>query len=402
MTDMSKSGGEHEGDLGLRNVVRLGYVSLSTDLSTEMILGVLPFFIIRDLGGSAAVLGLIEGLAEAANYLFRVFSGLLTDKIARRKPLVLLGYGLSSISKPIFAVTSSWSQALLVRVTDRAGKGIRTSPRDALISDSVARSEAGRAFGIQGALDQVGAVLGPIIAFAVIPFIGIRGVFWLSFIPAALSVLILIFFVRDYHGPVRERSIFKNAREVLDRQFVLLLLALGVFSVGAYDFSFILLKAGSLGIDTNYIPLVYAVLNIGTVILGVPAGILADRVGKIPVLGLGYAVFLFTSAVGFSVVGNPLFGFVIAFLFGSYLAISDTVQRAIIPDFTKPDLKGTAYAIYYTIIGIGAFVANASFGALWSNISPAAAFQFSVATATVGIIALIVFIRMTHESLTGK
>ncbi len=399
---MSKSSDEHEGELGFRNVVRLGYVSLSTDVSTEMILGVLPFFIVKDLGGSAAVLGLIEGVAEAANYLFRVFSGLLTDKIARRKPLVLLGYGLSSISKPIFAVTSSWSQALLVRVSDRAGKGIRTSPRDALISDSVAKSKSGRAFGLQASLDQVGAVLGPIVAFAVIPFIGIRGVFWLSFIPAAIALLILVFFVRDYRGPVRQRSIFKNAREVLDRRFVLLLLTLGVFSVGAYDFSFILLKAGSLGIEMNYIPLVYAVLNVATVILGVPAGILADRVGKIPVLGLGYVVFLFTSALGFFVMGNPLYGFVIAFLFGSYLAISDTVQRAIIPDFTKPDLKGTAYAIYYTIIGIGAFVANASFGALWSNISPAAAFQFSVVTATAGIIALVAFISKSRESLPGK
>jgi MFS family permease len=399
---MSKSSDEHQGELGFRNVVRLGYVSLSTDLSTEMILGVLPFFIVKDLGASAAILGLIEGVAEAANYLFRVFSGLLTDKIAKRKPLVLLGYGLSSISKPLFAVTSSWSQAFWVRVTDRAGKGIRTSPRDALISDSVPKSKSGRAFGLHRSLDQLGAVLGPIVAFAVIPFIGVRGVFWLSFVPAAIALLILAFFVRDYHGPARQRSIFKNAREVLDRRFALLLLTLGVFSVGAYDFSFILLKAGSLGLDANYIPLVYAVLNVGTVILGVPAGTLADRIGKIPVLGLGYLVFLFTSAVGFFVMGNPLYGFVIAFLFGSYLAISDTVQRAIIPDFTKPDLKGTAYAIYYTIIGIGAFVANASFGALWSNMSPAAAFQFSIVTATAGIIALIAFIRKTHQSLTGK
>jgi MFS family permease len=398
---MSKSGDEHQGELGFRNVVRLGYVSLSTDLSTEMILGVLPFFIVKDLGASVAILGLIEGVAEAANYLFRVFSGLLTDKIAKRKPLVLLGYGLSSISKPLFGVTSSWSQAFWVRVTDRAGKGIRTSPRDALISDSVAKSKSGRAFGLHRSLDQLGAVLGPIVAFAVIPFIGVRGVFWLSFVPAAIALLILAFFVRDYHGPARQRSIFKNAREVLDRRFALLLLTLGVFSVGAYDFSFILLKAGSLGLDANYIPLVYAALNVGTVILGVPAGTLADRVGKIPVLGLGYLVFLFTSAVGFFVMGNPLYGFVIAFLFGSYLAISDTVQRAIIPDFTKPDLKGTAYAIYYTIIGIGAFVANASFGALWSNMSPAAAFQFSIVTATSGIIALIVFIRKTHQSLTA-
>ena len=130
--------------LGFKNVVRLGYVSLFTDISTEMILGVLPFFILRQLGGTAAILGVIEGVAEAVNYAFRVFAGALTDRIGRRKPLVLLGYGLSSIAKPLFAVAGSWSHAFAVRVADRAGKGIRTSPRDALISDSAAKSEAGK------------------------------------------------------------------------------------------------------------------------------------------------------------------------------------------------------------------------------------------------------------------
>lgn len=394
---MTESNGKKQSkELGFKNVVRLGYVSLCTDVSTEMILGVLPLFIVRELGATALVLGLIEGVAEAINYFFRVLAGVMTDKIGRRKPLVLLGYGLSSVVKPLFAFANSWGHAFVVRVADRAGKGVRTSPRDALISDSAAKSQAGKAFGLHRSLDQVGAIVGPLLAFVVLPVVGIRGVFWLSFIPAALALVILLFFVVETRGLAKQKSIFENAREVLNHNFVLLLLILGVFTVGAYNFSFILLKAGSLGVQEANIPLVYACLNLATVVLGLPAGMLADRVGKVPILALSYAVFLVTSVAGALLTGNPLYAFPLAFLFGSYLAISETVQRAMIPDFTKPELKGTAYALYYTLVGVGSLVSNLIFGALWTNMGPATAFQYSIATSAVGIVALIVFILRTN------
>jgi len=394
---MTESNGKKQSkELGFKNVVRLGYVSLCTDVSTEMILGVLPLFIVRELGATALVLGLIEGVAEAINYFFRVLAGVMTDKIGRRKPLVLLGYGLSSVAKPLFAFANSWGHAFVVRVADRAGKGVRTSPRDALISDSAAKSQAGKAFGLHRSLDQVGAIVGPLLAFVVLPVVGIRGVFWLSFIPAALALVILLFFVVDTRGLAKQKSIFENAREVLNHNFVLLLLVLGVFTVGAYNFSFILLKAGSLGVQEANIPLVYACLNLATVVLGLPAGMLADRVGKVPILALSYAVFLVTSVAGALLTGNPLYAFPLAFLFGSYLAISETVQRAMIPDFTKPELKGTAYALYYTLIGVSSLASNFIFGALWTNIGPTAAFQYSVATSTVAIVALIAFVLKTN------
>jgi len=394
---MTESNGKKQSkELGFKNVVRLGYVSLCTDVSTEMILGVLPLFIVRELGATALVLGLIEGVAEAINYFFRVLAGVMTDKIGRRKPLVLLGYGLSSVVKPLFAFANSWGHAFVVRVADRAGKGVRTSPRDALISDSAAKSQAGKAFGLHRSLDQVGAIVGPLLAFVVLPVVGIRGVFWLSFIPAALALVILLFFVVETRGLAKQKSIFENAREVLSHNFVLLLLILGVFTVGAYNFSFILLKAGSLGVQEANIPLVYACLNLATVVLGLPAGMLADRVGKVPILALSYAVFLVTSVAGALLTGNPLYAFPLAFLFGSYLAISETVQRAMIPDFTKPELKGTAYALYYTLVGVGSLVSNLIFGALWTNMGPATAFQYSIATSAVGIVALIVFILRTN------
>jgi MFS family permease len=393
-----KKGNETLQELGFRNVVRLGYVSLFTDISTEMILGVLPIFIIG-LGASAAVLGIIEGVAEASNYLFRVFSGILTDRIGQRKPLVLVGYGLSSIAKPLFAVTGTWGQAFAVRVIDRAGKGTRTSPRDALISDSIKSVEAGKAFGIHRSLDQVGAVLGPLLAFAVIPLIGIRGLFWISLIPAAVALLLLLLFVRDTKVPTRHESVFKDARKVLTHEMVLLLAVIGVFNIGAYDYSFILLKAGLLGInDPMILTLVYATLNIATVILGYPSGILADKIGKIPVLVISYAMFLITSFAGFSLFGNWMFAFVIAFFFGCYLAISDTVQRAMIPEFTQPELKGTAYALYYALIGSCYLVANSVFGFLWTNWNPSLAFQYSVFTAAAGVVALVGFVLLRVRS----
>jgi MFS family permease len=396
----TRSSNNEQQRLGFQNVVRLGYVSLFTDVSTEMILGVLPVFIVQNLGATAAILGLIEGVAEAVNYTFRVFAGILTDRIGRRKPLVLIGYGLSTFAKPLFAVATSWGQAFSVRVIDRAGKGTRTSPRDALISDSITKAQAGKGFGLHRSLDQIGAVLGPVFAFAVIPFIGIRGVFWVSFIPAGLALIILLAFVRDRRGPGGGQSPFKNMRTVLNRDFAFLLAFIGVFAVGAYDFSFILLKAGALGISGNDIPLVYAVLNVATVVLGLPAGILADKVGKMPMLCVSYLLFLITSTAGIYIGGNALYAFPIAFLFGSYLAVSDTIQRALIPDFTRPQLKGTGYALYYMLIGACSFAANTVFGFLWTNLNPSAAFQFSVGTSTAGIIALLIFIAWRKQWTT--
>jgi MFS family permease len=372
-------------------VVRLGYVSLFTDLSTEMILGILPVFIVEQLGATAALLGLIEGTAEAVNDFFRVLTGVITDRFAKRKPFVLLGYALSSFAKPLFALASSWGQAFAVRVIDRAGKGMRTSPRDALISDSITKTQAGKAFGVHASLDQIGAVLGPLLALVAIPIFGVRGVFWLSFAPAVVSLLILVFFVKETTGLVEQRRLFANAAEVLNLRFIVLLTVLGIFSVGAYNFSFMLLLASSLGVSEGMIPLVYATLNFATVVLGFPSGLLADRVGKIPVLCLAYAAFFATSVTGIVLVGNSLYAYLIAFLFGAYLGISDTVQRAVIPDFTRNELKGTAYAFYYLLIGFSSLAANTIFGYLWTSASSSAAFTYSIVTSVAGFAALTLF-----------
>ncbi len=390
MYDTSKAKPSRE--LGMKNVINLGIVSLFTDISTEMILGILPFFVVVELGATKALLGLMEGAAEFLNYIFRVFSGAISDRIGRRKPLVLLGYGLSTFAKPLFAFATSWTDALAVRLADRVGKGIRTSPRDALISESVREARSGRAFGLHRSMDQLGAILGPALAFLLLPLLGTRGLFWISFIPGALALIVLAFFVKDRRGARASMSVFKNARTILTRKFNLFLVVMGIFALGAYNFSFVLVKAGALGVESGTIPLVYATLNVATVVAGLPSGLLADRFGRDKILAVGFGIFFLSSLAGLLTTEGALFAFPIAFIYGSYLGISETLQRALVPSFVSSELKGTAYGVYYLVIGACSLVANLVFGALWDQFSAGAAFEYSLVMSSVAIIGMIALI----------
>ncbi len=387
---------------GMRNVVNLGFVSLFTDVSSEMILGVLPLFVTVDLGATKALLGLMEGAADSLNYVFRTFAGVISDRIARRKPLVVLGYALSTVAKPFFSVTGNFTQALVVRLTDRAGKGIRTSPRDALISDSVKDKVSGRAFGLHRSLDQIGAILGPILAFFLIPVIGIRNLFLISLVPGAIAVAILVFFVVEKAGLKKTTSILANAGQVLNRKFASFLFVIGIFSVGAYNFSFVLVKANALGVDQATVPLVYAVLNVATVVAGLPSGLLADKVGKDKVLVGAFGLFALSTIASLLTTSGVVLAFGIAFLYGLYLGTSDTVQRAVIPSLTAGELKGTAYALYYLLLAACSLVANFIFGALYDQ-APSTAFTYSLVTSLVAVLALTVLISFwkTNSTLMG-
>ena len=256
-----------KGGSGMRNVTALGLVSFFTDFSTEMVLGVLPLFIISSLGASRAILGTIEGSSELTSYAFRIVSGSLSDKIGRRKIFIIAGYGLSTITKPFFAASSNWIDAFVVRFGDRLGKGLRTAPRDALIADSVQESRAGRAFGLHRAIDQIGAIIGPVVTFALLQFIDIRAIFLISLIPGTIAVLILVLFVKEValkRSTLGRTAMLSNIGHVIrdNRPFVLLLIITVIFGIGAFNFSFILLRASDLGITDSLIPLVYAVINI--------------------------------------------------------------------------------------------------------------------------------------------
>jgi MFS family permease len=386
-----------EGNGGMRNVTALGVVSFFTDFSTEMVLGVLPLFIVSSLGASKAILGVIEGSSELTSYAFRMVSGSLSDKVGKRKIFVIAGYSLSTITKPFFAASSGWLDAFVVRFGDRMGKGLRTAPRDALIADSVQESRAGKAFGLHRTIDQIGAIIGPVAAFALLQFMDIRGIFLISLIPGAIAVLILVFFVKEVaiKRSVTRTNILSNIDRVIraNRPFVLLLIITGIFGIGAFNFSFILLRASDLGIADNFIPLVYATINVAHTTVGIPSGILADKVGKEKVLIIGYSVFALSTALMLLFSENTFYAYILAAIFGLYMGVSETVQRAVVPKYVVSELRGTAYGLYNVIIGTTFFVANVIFGFLWDNYSLDIAVSYSIIMTVAAISGMFIFIR---------
>ncbi len=386
-----------------KNVLRLGFVSFFTDMSTEMILGILPLFMIRELKMSIRTLGLVEGVSELINYVSRTLSGALSDKFGKRKPFIILGYSISTLAKPLFAVSSVWWHALGVRSTDRFGKGIRTAPRDALLSDSVKSSKVGRAFGVHRTLDQSGAIIGPLLAFALIPLMGFRGIFWVSFIPAAIAVLILIFLVKERKmSRIEGKSLLSNFSSVFQGRLRLLLVIISIFSLGAFNFAFILFQGMELGVADAHIPLVFLTLNLAHTVVGYPSGILSDKIGAEKTLIIAYSVFFVTSLMGFLSPGQPYWAFAMAGVFGLYIGMTDTVQRAVIPKYVPNELRGTAYGIFYLMIGISFLVANAIFGTLWDIAGPQAAYTYSLAMTALAIVGLFVYTRLPSKTVANN
>lgn len=397
---MPDRSGQRESD-SFRNVLSLGLVSFFTDVSSEMCFGLLPIFILKELKGTLGVLGFIEGLAEALSYVLRMVSGVVSDRFRRRKLLVFIGYGFSTVVKPLFALAQSWVDVLLVRLGDRVGKGVRTSPRDALLSESISERRMGTAFGLHRTLDQLGAIMGPMIASGLMLFFAltIRDVFWLSFIPGFVALLVLIIFVKERMGKSRKRPLLGDVRKVLKGEFTVLLFIIAIFSVGAFNFSFILVKAGKLNIDETLIPLVYGLINIGHAVAAIPAGVLSDKFGKEKLLSVGYCIFL-VSTLSLLLYGNLLYAFVIAFIYGIYTGVIETVQRAIIPGYVPMDLRGTGYGLYYLVAGSSFFVSNTVFGILWEHISIETAVTYSSVTTIAAIIGLSIFLKRGRSDLT--
>ena len=396
----SNGNSSKEPKAGLRNVLAMGLVSFFTDFSTEMILGILPLYIVINLGASRAILGTIEGSAELISYSFRMVSGSLSDKIGKRKIFVIIGYGLSTASKPFFAVATGWVEAFIVRAIDRIGKGIRTAPRDALIADSVPETISGKAFGIHRTIDQLGAILGPIAAFAILQVMDIRFVFLFSLIPGVVALIILIYFVKEVvvkRDSSTKVTMFSNIGSLItkreNRPFVFLLVVSGIFGLGAFNFSFILLKASDLKIEEGLIPIIYAVINVAHTAVGIPAGIFADRIGKEKVLIIGYMVFVVSTILMAVLSESPLSAYILALIFGTYLGIGETVQRAIIPKYVPSEMRGTAYGLYYLVAGVTFFAANVVFGFLWDAFTLNIAVLYSIVLSVGAIIGMFIFIK---------
>jgi len=379
-----------------RNIFALGFVSFFTDVSTEMVLSLLPIFIVNLPGSGSAALGLIEGFAESLSYGMRVVSGVLSDKIKRRKIIILVGYGVSNIVKPFFAIARSVFEAMAIRIADRIGKGIRTAPRDALLSESIEEKRRGAAFGLHRTLDQTGAILGPLTASFLIYVAGltIRGIFWISLIPGTAALLILLLFVQEQAAPSRYKfSMLTGIKETLKGKFLFLLLIVSIFSLGAFNYSFILLNASEAGFDYRLVPIFYALINLSHTLIAIPSGILSDRIGKENVLALGYGAFLSSSLLLFFLPRNDLTAFLIAIIFGIYDGISNTITRAMVPKYAESALRGTAYGLYYLVVGICLLIANVTVGVLWQFYGPSIAAMYSSILAASSIIGLTLFLR---------
>ena len=378
-----------------KNVRNLGFVSFFTDMSSEMIFGILPLFIIDDLGAGKSILGFVEGMGEAVGYGTRTVSGTISDKVGKRKSLILLGYGLSTLAKPFFALSASWPHVLGIRITDRIGKGIRTSPRDALLADSIEPVNQGRAFGLHRAMDQAGAIVGPLIAFGLLYYFEIRDIFWFSLIPGIIALFILARHVQERKIIPKNQGVFANFRELLRGKFLMFLLIITVFSIGAFNFSFILVESSELGLEDNFVPLVYVVINIMHTLVGLPSGILADKIGTEKVVLISFALFLLTCIIGFFETEFVLVGFVMAAIFGLYHGITITSQRTMVSRYVPEQLRGTAFGLYYLFVGISFLVANLTFGMFWDIFGSQTAFVYSIITTTIAFVLLSVFMIRT-------
>jgi len=377
-----------------RNIFALGFVSFFTDLSSEMVFSILPTFLLGLPGSSKAILGFVEGAAEALSYALRSISGIFSDKFRKRKLFVLIGYGLSNAVKPLFAVARTPLDVLVIRVSDRVGKAVRTSPRDVLLAESVSEKHRGAVFGLHRTLDQAGAIVGPVIASAAMLVLGLtmRDIFWLSLIPGAIALLLIAFFVKERVGKGGEVQLLAGIKTVLKGNFSRLLVIVGVFSLGAFNFSFILLNAQEAGIADSIIPIVYAVVNVAHAAIAIPAGLLSDRIGKEKGMLLGYGLFLSSVMMVLFLPLSWFSAFLVAVFYGAYFGIVETVQRALIPGYVDGHLRGTAYGIYYLVVGSAFFVSNAVVGSLWEYFGSSLAVTYSIITSVIAIAAMVLFL----------
>ena len=370
-----------------RNVYALTLVSFLTDVSSEMIYPLLPAFLASVLGASASFIGAIEGAAETTASLLKLASGWWSDRVQRRKPLVVAGYTIASIMRPLVAIAQSATQVLLIRVADRVGKGIRNSPRDALVADSVDPAIRGRAFGFHRAGDNAGGVAGPLVAFALISWahLDLRTVFWWAVVPGALAVATVVFGVREV---ARQRITVDRAATApnladsrpLGGRFWAVLSVILVFTLGNSTDAFLLLRARQLGVPIALAPILWACLHIVKTLSNTPGGILSDRIGRRPLLAMGWLLY---AAVyfAFSVASQVWHAWALFALYGIYFGMTEGAERAFVADLVPATRRGTAYGWYNLTIGLGALPASIVFGVLWDRYGSRVAFEYGAVLA---------------------
>jgi MFS family permease len=381
----------------VRNIIIVGFVSLFTDLSSQMVFPVVPLFLLS-LGATAWIVGLVEGAAETTASLLKVFSGYWSDKIKRRKPFVFVGYSLSSVTKPLFAVAQTWPFVLLFRIVERIGKGVRDAPRDAIVADSVDVSIRGKAYGFQRAMDGIGSFSGAILAVLLLPIFGYRVLFLIAFFPGIVAVLFILFIKERRQAVViqtPQKVPFRVSIAKLPRNLQLFILVSTVFALGNFGYAFLILKAKNIGLSDDTALVLYVVFYIIYTLCTIPAGVLSDKIGRKPVLVAGYALFAGT-AVCLLFTSQLLMLVFVFILYGVFFGFIDGVQRAFVVDLAPSDLKGTALGTFHTATGIIALPAGFIAGILWDQISPQATFLFALGLALCSLL-MFTFVRNTKQ-----
>ena len=361
-----------------RSVLALGFVSMFMDISSEMIHGLLPVFLISVLHSSALAVGLIEGIAEAVALITKVFSGSLSDWLEKRKALILTGYSLSTLTKPLFAVAQDVSLVFSARFLDRAGKGIRGAPRDALIADVTPVESLGAAYGLRQSMDTVGAFLGPLLAMLlmIVTANDFRLVFWLSVIPGLMAVAIIVLAVKEPSSPVtksKKSSTHRRGISLFSRAFWMVLSIGFVFNLARFSEAFLLLKASDVGLGAGMIPLMLVIMNVVYSLTAYPVGHFSDRLGRTGLMAIGLVV-LIISDLTLSFAENILLVAVGTALWGLHLGFTQGLLSAMVADTVRPNLRGTAFGLFSVAAGLAVLVASLIAGRLWDLFGARATF----------------------------
>jgi MFS family permease len=392
-------------------------VSFFTDASTEMIYPLLPVFLASVLGANASFIGAIEGVAETTASLLKLVSGWWSDKVGSRKKLVVAGYGIASIVRPFTAMTHTASQVLMIRLTDRIGKGIRTSPRDALLADSAPVNARGRAFGFHAAADNAGAVVGPLLAFLFLKLQGVgsfdgtkrllphdeqalRNVFWLSAVPALVAMIVLIIVVRDVPKHTEAKKDVGSIDQMaggLTKRFWAYLVVVLLFTLGNSTDAFLLLRANQLGVPIAMAPILWALLNFVKSATGTYGGGLSDRVGRKPLIVGGW---IFYSAVYFAFgwATAAWHAWILFAVYGIFYGMTEGTEKALVADIVPTQRRGSAFGWYNLAIGLGALPASLIFGRIWDAAGAPTAFVFGASLALIAAVLMAFVAPSTRRS----
>jgi MFS family permease len=382
------------------NVLVLGLVSFFTDVSSEMIYPLLPLFLTGVLGAGPAFLGAIEGVAESTASLLKLFSGVVSDRMRGRKSLVLFGYSLSALLRPLIGSATSPLMVLLIRTGDRVGKGVRTSPRDALIADSVDPALRGKAYGFHRSMDHAGALLGPLIATGLLAYFvsDVRQVFWLAAVPGLAAVVCIVWKLREVErkSPVSSPVRLSLLPAGPLRRYLLVLF---LFTLGNSSDTFLLLKAGTLGVPAFRIPLLWAFFSAVKMVSSMPFGSLSDRVGRRGVIVAGWCVYSL-SYLGYGFAANEVQIWLLFAFYGLFYGLTEGVEKAFLADMADPALRGAAFGWYNFAVGAGAFPASLIFGLIWERSGAVAPFVFGAALS--GVAALLLILLVPPATPAGK